>query len=230
MKPSRLHTNRKIYNWLIYNQSDKIIEKYSKYINGHLVDLGCGEAPLKNYFLNFADKYTGIDWSKSSHNVKADIMSDLNKEIKLKNSIADCITSFSLLEHLLEPQNLINESFRVLKSGGVIIFQVPWQWWIHEEPYDYFRYSPYALENMFSKVGFTKIEIEPIGGFFTMLTMKINYFSLRFLQIPKYFKTIIMILFLPFWITSQLFAPILDKLDKNWKAETQGFFIIAWKP
>lgn len=118
MKPSQTHSNRKWHNWAIYDIGDKFLEKYSAHIKGHLVDLGCGEAPFKNYFLQFADKYTGLDWSNTFHNSRADVISDLNVGIALKDEVADSIISLSVMEHLCEPQVFLNESYRILKGGG----------------------------------------------------------------------------------------------------------------
>ena len=58
MKPSKYHSNRGWHNWILYDIGDEFLEKYSKYFKGHLVDLGCGEAPYKDYFFQFADQYT----------------------------------------------------------------------------------------------------------------------------------------------------------------------------
>jgi SAM-dependent methyltransferase len=229
MKPSKFHSNRKWHNWLIYDIGDKYLEKYSIYLKGHLVDLGCGEAPLKKYFLQFVDKYTGVDWSNTIHNSAADVISDLNIEIKLDDEVADSIISLSVMEHLCEPQVFLNESYRILKSGGNIILQVPWQWWIHEAPYDYYRYSPYGLKYMFKKAGFEDIEIEAQSGFFTTWIVKMNYFSTRFIRGPKPLRWLIKVILIPFWTIGQISAPYLDKLDSKWDAETQGFFVVARK-
>ena len=118
MKPSQFHSNRKWHNWLIYNIGDRFLKRYSKHIKGHLVDLGCGEAPFKEYFLQFADSYTGVDWTKTMHNSKADVVSDLNVKIELEDEIADSIISLSVMEHLCEPQIFLNESYRILKKMG----------------------------------------------------------------------------------------------------------------
>jgi len=120
MKPSKFHSNRDLANWLVYDIGDRFLEKYSQYIKGHLVDLGCGEAPFKNYFLQFADKYTGVDWTKTLHNSKADVVSDLNVKIELPDNFADTLISLSVMEHLCEPQIFLNESYRILKNGGGI--------------------------------------------------------------------------------------------------------------
>jgi hypothetical protein len=38
---------------------------------------------------------------------------------------------------------------------------VPFQWWIHEAPYDYFRYTQYELLYMFRKAGSQYVVVEP---------------------------------------------------------------------
>jgi SAM-dependent methyltransferase len=164
MKPSEYHSNRQFHNFLIYNLLDFYLEKYKHLYKGVLVDLGCGEAPYKNYFLQYVEKYVGADWSGSYHNIKADVISDLNEKIDLPDEYADVSVSISVMEHLREPQIFLNEVYRILKKGGYLILQVPWQWWVHEAPYDYFRYTPYALEYMLTKAGFSEFVIEPMGG------------------------------------------------------------------
>lgn len=176
MKPSKLHSNRQWYNWLAYNVVDKFLEKYSRYYKGILVDLGCGEAPYKEYFLQYVDKYIGVDWTNTLHNSKADIISNLNEKINLPDEYADTVVSLSVIEHLCEPQIFLNECYRILKSDGYLILQAPFQWWVHEAPYDYFRYTPYAFKYMLEKAGFVDIEVEPQTGFFTMWLLKFNYF------------------------------------------------------
>ena len=229
MKPSEYHSNRGFHNWLIYNVGDAFLEKFSKYYRGDLYDLGCGEAPYKEYFLQYADSYIGIDWTKTQHNSKADIVSDLNQKIELDDEVADTIVSISVMEHLCEPQVFLNESCRILKKDGTMILQVPWQWWIHEAPHDYFRYTPYGLRYMFEKAGFKDIQIEAQTGFFTTWLTKINYFTARFIRGPKPLRWLIKVVLVPFWTLNQIVAPILDRLDTNWEAEAQGYFVVARK-
>jgi SAM-dependent methyltransferase len=193
------------------------------------VDLGCGEASYRDYFLKFAEKYTGVDWTKTQHESKADVVSDLNQKIDLPDNIADTVVALSVMEHLCEPQQFLRESFRILKKGGCIFLQVPWQWWIHEIPHDFFRYTPFGLQYMLEKAGFIDIQVEPSCGFFTMLIMKINYFSMRFIRGPEFLRYLIRGGLIPFWYFGQILAPYLDKIDKDWSAETQGYYVVARK-
>ena len=223
------HSNRSAHNWLIYKITDEFLDKYSSFYQGALYDLGCGEKPYKSYFLQFADNYIGVDWSSTQHNLKADIVADLNSELPIGDESADSIVSISVLEHLCEPQTMINEAFRILKPEGTILLQVPWQWWIHESPYDYFRYTPYGLKYLFEKAGFNNVIVEPQSGFFTMWILKMNYFSLRFIRGPRLLRWVIKAALLPFWYLGQKVAPLLDKLDRNWALETSGYYLTARK-
>lgn len=229
MKPSKFHSNRDSVNWLAYKIGDRFLEQHSSLYKGHLVDLGCGEAPYKEYFLQYADHYTGVDWTKTLHNSKADIVSDLNKKIEMDNDVADTVVTLSVMEHLCEPQVFLNEAYRILKKNGYIILQVPFQWWVHEAPHDYFRYTPYGLKYLFDKAGFKEVEIKPQSGFFTMWLLKFNYFTSRFTTIRKPFGWLIKAVLIPFWFINQIVAPLLDKTDRVWSAETSGYWVTAKK-
>lgn len=226
---SKYHVNRRRYNWLIYDIGDRFLLKHSDCFRGDLYDLGCGEAPYRGFFLTCADRYIGVDWSASIHDTKADIIADLNKPLPIASGVADAIVSLSVMEHLCEPQLMLNEAFRILKPGGSIVLQVPWQWWIHEAPYDFFRYTPYGLQYMFDKAGFTNVVVEPQAGFFTTAILKWNYFSLRLLRGPRLLRQLIQAGLLPIWYFGQALAPVLDKLDRNWALEAPGYYVAANK-
>jgi len=230
MKISQQHSNRRAHNWLIYDIGDRFLLKYSPKYKGVLYDLGAGESPFKEFFLKFAQQYVAVDWSGSYHDTKADITADLNKPLPIESEVADSVVSLSVMEHLCEPQTMLNEAFRILKPDGVMVLQVPWQWWIHEAPYDFFRYTPYGLKYLFEKAGFVDVVVDPQSGFFTMWILKMNYFSLRLVRGPKPLRWLIKVCLVPIWYIGQLLAPILDKLDRNWAAETSGYYVTARKP
>jgi SAM-dependent methyltransferase len=226
---SQLHSNRKALNWLAYQTNDHFLEKLTANYKGVLYDLGAGESPYKDFFLQYAQQYIAVDWAGSIHNTKADIVADLNQALPIESEVADTVVSLSVMEHLCEPQTMLNEAFRILRPGGNIILQVPWQWWIHEAPYDFFRYTPYGLKYMFEKAGFSNVVVEPQSGFFTMWILKFNYFTLRFIRGPRPLRWLIKAVLLPLWYVGQKSAPLLDKLDKNWALETSGYFVTAKK-
>jgi len=227
---SRNHSNRKAHNWLIYNISDRFLQRFSPLFTGDLYDLGSGESPYKDFFLLYAKKYVAVDWSGSFHDTQADIVADLNEPLPIDADVADTVVSLSVLEHLREPQLMLTEAHRILKEGGAIVLQVPWQWQLHEQPHDYFRYTPFGLKTMFERAGFVDIEVEPQAGFFTTMTMKWNYFTRRFAAGPAPVRWLLTAIFSVFWFIGQVLAPLLDKLDRNWSLEAPGYFVTARKP
>ncbi len=217
-------------NWLILKINNKITQQCCHdYIKGIVYDLGCGERPYEVDILQRADQYIGVDWGSTLHNLKADIVSNLNKPLPIDSEVADTITSFQVMEHLCEPQIMLNEAYRILKKDGNIILTVPFQWWVHEAPYDYLRYTPYGLRYMFEKAGFTDIKITPNTGFFAMWILKMNYFSSRFIRGPRPIRWVIEGILIPLWYLSQCAAPYLDKLDYHPDLEAAGYTVIAKK-
>lgn len=118
MNISQNHSNRRAHNWLIYDVSDFFLSKAIPQYNGTLYDLGAGESPYKNFFLQHAKQYIAVDWAGSLHNTKADIAADLNMPLPISSEVADTVVSLSVMEHLCEPQTMLNEAFRILKAGG----------------------------------------------------------------------------------------------------------------
>jgi SAM-dependent methyltransferase len=223
------HSNRRLYNWLVYNIGDFSLEKYIPYYKGVMYDLGSGESAYKDFFLQHVDKYIAVDWAESLHDLRADVFADLNNPLPIESNTANTVISLSVLEHLHSPRIFLGEAYRILKKGGLMILQVPFQWHVHEAPHDYFRYTPYGLKYLFEDAGFVDITIEPQSGFFSMVTLKINYFSLRFIRGPRPLRILIKAFLIPFWYIGQVCAPYLDKLDNNWSQETTGYYVVARK-
>ena len=232
--PSFYHKNKAHHNWLIYHNTDFILTQLAQegHINGTLYDLGCGEMPYRDWLLEFADNYTGVDWSDTLHKLKADIIADLNQSLPIKDEVANTVISLSVMEHLCEPQRFLNEAHRILKTEGTMVLQVPFMWWVHEAPHDYFRYTHYGLEYMFKKSGFTNITILPIAGFWSMWILKFNYQTVRLVRYssswPWPFHKLITLFMQGLWAIDQRVA---FWLDKHWKAESEtvGYFVVAKK-
>ncbi|MFK8162627.1 MAG: class I SAM-dependent methyltransferase [Lewinella sp.] len=223
------HPNSKHYNWLVYRINHKIFHGLSNHLKGTLYDFGCGEKPYRPYIEQFVDEYIGIDWSNTAHNSKADIIADLNKPLSVADGVADSAISISVMEHLSEPSVFLSEAYRLLRPNGTFVMQVPFQWHIHEAPYDFYRYTPYGLKHLFQKAGFQEVEIVPCGGFFSTMALKLNYFSLRFIKGPQLLKSLVKLLLFPFWYLTQLSAILLDVLDRNQTKETIGYWVVARK-
>lgn len=142
----------------------------TKVCRGALIDLGCGPAPLFAAYRNLVDWYYLVDWPSSIHQSKAiDHEMDLNGKLDLPDCTFDTIVMTSVLEHIRRPELLLSECARILRPNGTLFLQVPFAYWLHEEPYDYFRYTHHALRAMLEENELIVELIEPIGGRFDVL-------------------------------------------------------------
>ena len=148
-----------INNYFIKKDIQDHAPLYSK---GKLLDIGCGNKPYLSFFENITSSYIGCDIVQSSKNVVDDLCPA--NELIYEDNTFDTIFSTQVMEHVADHQGMIREAFRVLKNGGYAIFTVPFAWELHEEPYDFFRFTKYGLKDIFEKNGFEVVLIKPNGG------------------------------------------------------------------
>jgi SAM-dependent methyltransferase len=152
------------------NQTDYLVYKYlfrdlkyavAKYAKGNVLDVGCGNKPYLELF-DHVDSYMGCDVVQSSRNL-VDVICPAT-DLKFESNQFDTVFCTQVLEHVDDHRKAIEEICRVLKPGGNFVFSVPFSWELHEEPYDYFRFTKYGIEFLMNKYGFEKIEIIHNGG------------------------------------------------------------------
>ena len=225
-----MHSEKYIsHNWLIKRSLNRIVRQHIDSLRGVVVDLGCGIRPYESDILTRAERYIGLDWNNTLHGLQADIVADLNRPLPLRNEVADCITTFEVIEHLAEPGIMLSEAFRILRCGGRLLLSAPFQWWVHEAPWDYQRFTRYGLEYQLKKAGFTNIQITPTSGFWAMWVLKLNYQLTRLIRGPRLQRFVIRAFLIPIWWLGQVLAPLMDQYwhEEN---ETAGYFVAADKP
>lgn len=137
-----------------------------------LLDAGAGKCPYKAFFSQA--NYIAIDVSKKNDS-KLDLIANLDTLPFQSNSV-DAILCTQVLEHVKQPQKVLLEFRRVLKAGGRLFLTVPQGWGLHEKPYDYFRFTSYALDFLLKNAGFEIIFIKPRGGYFWYLGDRLRKF------------------------------------------------------
>jgi SAM-dependent methyltransferase len=217
------------HNWLIKKLANhRIVPKLAR-LNGTVVDLGCGTRPFEADILLHAKKYVGLDWGNTLHGTHADVIADLNQPLPLSDASVDHVVTFEVIEHLAEPATMLSEAARVLRSGGTLTLSAPFQWWVHEEPWDYQRFTRYGLDYQLRKAGLTDIVIQPTSGFWSMWLLKVNYQLTRLIRGPRLMRILVRAMLTPIWWINQTIAPWLDKLWPE-ERETAGYFVTARKP
>lgn len=130
-----------------------------------VIDIGGGRgfikelARYKKYFTNCG--YKSLDFDPET---KPDILADAH-QLPFKNNSIDAVICKAVLEHVQEPQKVIDEIHRILRSGGKCFVYVPFLYNYHgsgEKYRDYYRFTKDGIEYLFRK--FSKIEICPVRG------------------------------------------------------------------
>ena len=70
---------------------------------------------------------------------------------KIKSESYEIIVCTGLLEHIPDPQRLIDDMHRILKRGGKLIISGSAVFSFHECPDDFFHFTPFSFRMMFDK-------------------------------------------------------------------------------
>jgi len=190
-----------------------------------MLDAGSGDGRYKKFFPKVT--YESADICKLERDYgNVSYVCDL-KSIPVEDSRFDAIICTQVLEHVNEPIEVLKEFHRVLKKDGVLYLTAPLYYPEHEIPYDFFRYTQYGHQHMFSKCGFTIEKIEWMEGYYmtlsTQLWIAAESLSLNY----KHYRIgLLALLVLPLVLMCKICFPLLAymfaKLDTNHKYTAKG--------
>jgi len=147
---------------------------------------GGREEVYKTYFLNECE-LSGIDFTRDAFLLDGKEMSPRHTLPYADNSFDVVVTTKYIMEHISEPYDVVKEIYRVLKPGGEAFLVAGHVRRQHQAPYDYFRYTEYALAHLMQKAGFASYEIKPTDGALYSLVMY-SYFFQRIMPFPKFIE------------------------------------------
>ncbi len=139
-------------------------------------------------------------------NKPADLHVDLyyTQLAEIENESYEVILCTGLLEHVPDPQRLIDDLHRILKSGGELIISASGVFSIHEGPNDFFHFTPFSFQHLFKDwAGFKMLRgssqpFETIGILLQRILRQCRVFplvrplvELMFLAVPFMDKAII---------------------------------------
>jgi len=130
-------------------------------LNGKILDLGGSVKASYHPLIKGEHTFTVVNLDER---YGYDLKFDLEEKFPLEDKSYDAIICLNLLEHLFNFQNAVNESYRVLTDGGIIIGSTPFMYNVHGSPDDFFRYTKSALKRILEKAGFKDIQIKELGS------------------------------------------------------------------
>lgn len=168
----------------------RALEVVAPRARGRLLDVGCGDRQFERIFRPHVDEYVGIEHETTFHATAAnlgqsrpDYLYD-GEHLPFDDSSFDTVLSIQVLEHTPRPRQLVAEMARVLKKDGALILAAPFSFRLHEEPHDYFRYSPHGLRELCSAAGLVIDHVEQVGSLWSLIGHKLNsYLALHVARI-----------------------------------------------
>lgn len=125
--------------------------------HGRILDLGCGMKPYEPLLGRPGDRWVGVDNPPSMAGsygafTLADAFAD-SHHLPFRDGVFDSVVCTQVLEHVAEPGRVLREAARVLRPGGVLVVTAPMLWPLHEEPFDYYRYTQHGLRHLLRQAG-----------------------------------------------------------------------------
>ena len=129
---------------LILERRRRLASSFLPWPRDLLVDVGCGNGAQTLAFASSFDQVIGIDISSeflgdfqlaiTSSGLESRITTAVSEGsvLPLDDGCADCVTSFTVLEHVPDEMAALREMHRILRPGGRLLLTVPNRWWIFE--------------------------------------------------------------------------------------------------
>lgn len=129
---------RQSYTSVVYNETRTPITKYPDQLAGYLIkrfglkpgnrllELGCGRGDFTSAFKRAGLTCSGVDREPSNIPGVEVKKCDLSKDpLPFEDESFDVVYHKSVIEHLYQPDHIMDETRRILKKGGKLIFLTP---------------------------------------------------------------------------------------------------------
>jgi len=167
---------RQFFSPAYYSQYKVTIPRIREFVTGRLIDLGCGDTPYRDSVNDKISEYHTLDLFPR----RADVTytADIQDMSIIETASYDSAICLEVLEHVPDPFKAISEIHRILKPGGFLIISVPHLSRLHEEPYDYYRFTRHGLKYILERAGFSVLHLEHRGGLFSFIGHQISTLTL----------------------------------------------------
>jgi SAM-dependent methyltransferase len=129
----------------------------------HVLDAGAGPHPYRHLFAH--TQYESADFNGR---YAPTYVCDLT-QIPVSDGRYDAVVINQVLEHVPEPLAVLIELRRILRPGGRLIYSAPLFYEEHQQPYDFYRYTQFAIRHLFDRAGFRIERLDWLEGYFGTL-------------------------------------------------------------
>lgn len=200
----------------LYSLLDSSIKKYC-HKDHKIINIGSG-GEIKKVLVKNGLNFKEIDIDK---NRKPDYVCSIEQMDVLEDGSVDIFFVMEVLQYV-NPFNAVKELEKKLKPNGMIIGSSPFVFPIHDEPFDFYRYTKYGLAHLFQN--FRLVELVERNSYiesaYVILVRLVNVGTKRQIFIGA--------LLFPLFLIMTPFVWLLSLIVTN-KQSTTGYFFIFQK-
>lgn len=173
-----------------------------------VLDIGCGHKPYRDLFPG--TQHWGMD--HGIIDTSPDFVGDALC-LPVRDECIDIVFATQVIEHVTDPHVMLRECRRVLRINGCLILSGPFYWPLHEEPYDFFRFTKYGFQQLLKDSGFREWCIREDGGDWAQMMLSIC------LRLNKWM--------FPLRCAVNLTGALLDSISKSTRLPA-NYTVLAW--
>ena len=202
---------------------DALMHSLAQYLSGRILDVGAGSYDRYSHYFKATD-YVRLDIEQRAH---VDLVGTA-EAIPAPDASFDGIVCTQVLGDIFDVRVAVGEFRRVLKSGGRVILSESLMDPLHDLPHDYWRFTSYGLEKLFTEQGFAILDSKKYGGYHSVLAQfRTRYWISRYhLMTAWYGRYVGFLLKLLNWFA--LWRDAHDATAAN-RAFAHGWVVVAQK-
>jgi SAM-dependent methyltransferase len=139
------------------------LSDFTSYFKGRVLNAGAGHRDISHLI---DGELFNQDIPHGLHNKNIHIYSPLH-EIPKPDGFFDAIICNAVLEHVANPDEIMDEFARVCRLGGALYLGVPFLQPEHKDPTDYQRYTADGLKLLAERHGFIVEKVEAVHNVYT---------------------------------------------------------------
>lgn len=104
----------------------------------------------------------------------------------IRDASVDTVVNVHVLEHVMEPLEMVREIARVLRPGGHAILLVPQTSAMHSAPHHYYNFTRSWIREALASSALEVVDLRPLGGLWTTTASHLLYLFAHALRLPGY--------------------------------------------
>ncbi len=161
--------------WLANRAHRRARQGLSGIAGKRILDLGSGDNDYRSS-LALRNEVISLDYPETnrSYTGRPDVFGD-GRQLPFANAQFDVVLCFEVIEHVDGYLGVIEEASRVLRgAGGVLWLSAPFMYPLHDEPFDFLRFTAFRLDRDLTGCGLSSARIEAHGNSITTACQLFN--------------------------------------------------------